>query len=135
MRRRPPRSTRPDTLFPYTTLFLSASLERRADAKAGMGQTRDDFMTAVRRAALVLLALLAVLPGQAMAQPTHIAPRLIDESAAPAPGGTTAIALAMIPETGRHGYWFNGGAAGFGLPVAWKTPEGGTVAHLQVGRG
>src|SRR3546814_4162806 len=79
MRRRPPRSTRPDTLFPYTTLFLSASLERRADAKAGMGQTRDDFMTAVRRAALVLLALLAVLPGQAMAQPTHIAPRLIAE--------------------------------------------------------
>src|SRR3546814_19121525 len=26
MRRRPPRSTRPDTLFPYTTLFRSAGL-------------------------------------------------------------------------------------------------------------
>src|SRR3546814_1408141 len=48
-----------------------ASLERRADAKAGMGQTRDDFMTAVRRAALVLLALLAVLPGQAMRSEEH----------------------------------------------------------------
>src|SRR3546814_12721477 len=28
MIRRPPRSTRPDTLFPYTTLFRSTALER-----------------------------------------------------------------------------------------------------------
>src|SRR3546814_2760046 len=28
MRRRPPRSTRTDTLFPYTTLFRSQSVER-----------------------------------------------------------------------------------------------------------
>src|SRR3546814_15246033 len=85
-------------------------------------------MTAVRRAALVLLALLAVLPGQAMAQPTHIAPRLIAESAAPAPGGTTAIALAMIPETGWHGYWFNGGDAGFGLQDRKGGVEGKNVS-------
>src|SRR3546814_15340661 len=36
---RPPRSTRTDTLFPYTTLFRSpeadVALERRADAPAG----------------------------------------------------------------------------------------------------
>src|SRR3546814_2849265 len=95
-----------------------------------MGQTRDDLMTAVRRAALVLLALLAVLPGQAMAQPTHIAPRLIAESAAPAPGGTTAIALAMIPETGWHGYWFNGGDAGFGLDRKSTRLNSRTNAHL-----
>src|SRR3546814_4452436 len=30
MIRRPPRSTRTDTLFPYTTLFRSAGLRRRA---------------------------------------------------------------------------------------------------------
>src|SRR3546814_12671776 len=30
MRRRPPRSTRTDTLFPYTTLFRSRRLERTA---------------------------------------------------------------------------------------------------------
>src|SRR3546814_3044981 len=30
MVRRPPRSTRPDTLFPYTTLFRSAPLAARA---------------------------------------------------------------------------------------------------------
>src|SRR3546814_20531112 len=30
MKRRPPRSTRTDTLFPYTTLFRSKALGRRA---------------------------------------------------------------------------------------------------------
>src|SRR3546814_4274182 len=34
MIRRPPRSTRTDTLFPYTTLFRSATTKRRA-ARAG----------------------------------------------------------------------------------------------------
>src|SRR3546814_13365482 len=34
MIRRPPRSTRTDTLFPYTTLFRSAAPSRRADARA-----------------------------------------------------------------------------------------------------
>src|SRR3546814_346852 len=32
MIRRPPRSTRPDTLFPYTTLFRSIPADRRAPA-------------------------------------------------------------------------------------------------------
>src|SRR3546814_12220359 len=32
MRRRPPRSTRTDTLFPYTTLFRSRAKIRRSDA-------------------------------------------------------------------------------------------------------
>src|SRR3546814_1240189 len=31
MIRRPPRSTRPDTLFPYTTLFRSPDLAERVD--------------------------------------------------------------------------------------------------------
>src|SRR3546814_9484333 len=37
MIRRPPRSTRTDTLFPYTTLFRSTALSRshRADARSG----------------------------------------------------------------------------------------------------
>src|SRR3546814_16493818 len=35
--RRPPRSTRTDTLFPYTTLFRSRSLERRVDRLSGSG--------------------------------------------------------------------------------------------------
>src|SRR3546814_11024381 len=40
MRRRPPRSTRTDTLFPYTTLFRSSTsrrsrLKRRSERKGG----------------------------------------------------------------------------------------------------
>src|SRR3546814_1244685 len=40
MRRRPPRSTRTDTLFPYTTLFRSHPLEYRRHIAAG-GAERD----------------------------------------------------------------------------------------------
>src|SRR3546814_9558857 len=35
MIQRPPRSTRTDTLFPYTTLFRSPQLERRAISGGG----------------------------------------------------------------------------------------------------
>src|SRR3546814_1214845 len=34
MRRRPPRSTRTDTLFPYTTLFRSGDVERAQEVRA-----------------------------------------------------------------------------------------------------
>src|SRR3546814_11919226 len=34
MIRRPPRSTRPDTLFPYTTLFRSLNRQAKAAAKS-----------------------------------------------------------------------------------------------------
>src|SRR3546814_9577561 len=37
MIRRPPRSTRTDTLFPYTTLFRSVRTDQRDDAQAGRG--------------------------------------------------------------------------------------------------
>src|SRR3546814_7408627 len=43
MIRRPPRSTRTDTLFPYTTLFRSVvpiGAERRDLRRVGMGKTR-----------------------------------------------------------------------------------------------
>src|SRR3546814_11241820 len=41
MRRRPPRSTRTDTLFPYTTLFRSARIETMtADQTAPQGSAR-----------------------------------------------------------------------------------------------
>src|SRR3546814_13552522 len=41
MRRRPPRSTRTDTLFPYTTLFRSAN--NRIFGAAWLEPRRDDF--------------------------------------------------------------------------------------------
>src|SRR3546814_20092503 len=48
MIRRPPRSTRTDTLFPYTTLFRS--LKRRGGGKSGTGgRTRTDNLIPQRR--------------------------------------------------------------------------------------
>src|SRR3546814_1228475 len=46
MIRRPPRSTRTDTLFPYTTLFrsLEAPRDRKADAASGAGDDCDPAM-------------------------------------------------------------------------------------------
>nr|WP_242445974.1 thioredoxin family protein [Sphingopyxis lindanitolerans] len=79
--------------------------------------------------ALLALAMLALAPAQAAAP--HITARLVAESAAPAPGGTTAIALTMAPEKGWHGYWKNGGDAGFGLSVDWNLPDGVTVSPFR----
>src|SRR3546814_6725545 len=43
MIRRPPRSTRTDTLFPYTTLFRSeGGHRRRGDSGETVGQRADD---------------------------------------------------------------------------------------------
>src|SRR3546814_17814956 len=45
MRRRPPRSTRTDTLFPYTTLFRSAvASQNQAMAARGAGRFRDEIV-------------------------------------------------------------------------------------------
>ncbi|WP_374524705.1 protein-disulfide reductase DsbD family protein [Sphingopyxis sp.] len=79
--------------------------------------------------ALLALAALALVPSRAAAP--HIAAKLVAESPIPAPGGTTAIALTMAPEQGWHGYWLNGGDAGFGLQIEWNAPEGVTVTPLR----
>src|SRR3546814_11376039 len=42
MIRRPPRSTRTDTLFPYTTLFRSDELDQESGRPAGRSQGRED---------------------------------------------------------------------------------------------
>src|SRR3546814_5160102 len=49
MIRRPPRSTRTDTLFPYTTLFRSPQLERAALADAAAGRIKIDIGRHQRR--------------------------------------------------------------------------------------
>ena len=101
------------------------------DSGTGMDRSKDVFVTSLWRAALALVtfALLALSP--ASAQSTHIQPKLVAESAAPAPGGATTLALTMTPDKGWHGYWINGGDAGFGLSVEWNLPEGVTVAPLR----
>src|SRR3546814_1632508 len=50
MIRRPPRSTRTDTLFPYTTLFRSPNRDRRRErASRGRDRGRPGSSPAVRR--------------------------------------------------------------------------------------
>src|SRR3546814_10220436 len=49
MIRRPPRSTRTDTLFPYTTLFRSIFLDRRGDRSDGEVAILDHRFDAVRQ--------------------------------------------------------------------------------------
>src|SRR3546814_6019744 len=46
MIRRPPRSTRTDTLFPYTTLFRSVAIGGRRDDEADAQAGRDAFRQA-----------------------------------------------------------------------------------------
>src|SRR3546814_4980287 len=52
MIRRPPRSTRTDTLFPYTTLFRSAACGQRHITAAGSGDDIDDRLVARRKAGM-----------------------------------------------------------------------------------
>ena len=96
-----------------------------------MDRGNDLFVTRLWQSVLVLLALALLAVGPAQAQSTHIQPKLVAETAAPAPGGTTTLALTMTPDKGWHGYWINGGDAGFGLSVDWNLPEGVTVAPLR----
>jgi len=81
---------------------------------------------------LLLLWLAAALAVPALGQgTTNIRPELIAEHGAPAPGGGTTLALLMTPAAGWHGYWKNGGDAGFGLSVEWDLPDGVTVQPFQ----
>lgn len=101
-----------------------------------MDRAKDGFVTdrsasATVRALLALLALVLLAFAPARAQTTHIAPRLVAESVAPQPGGATTVALAMTPEKGWHGYWSNGGDAGFGMQVEWNAPPGVTVGAFR----
>ncbi|WP_366928546.1 thioredoxin family protein [Sphingopyxis sp.] len=88
-------------------------------------------MTRIARAVLFLLALTLAAFSPAQAKSTHIQPRLVAESVAPAPGGGTTLALTMTPEKTWHGYWANGGDAGFGLSVEWNAPEGVAIAPFR----
>src|SRR3546814_12414257 len=83
MKRRPPRSTRTDTLFPYTTLFRSREVGRWIPAFAGM--------TKLLLAALLLVALFVAMPAFAQAAPA--AP--VDN------GGALSRAMGQISGDGR----------------------------------
>jgi thiol:disulfide interchange protein len=96
-----------------------------------MNLQSEAFVTLMVRALLALLMLVGVMAGPAHAQSTHIQPKLVAESAAPAPGSATTLALTMVPDKTWHGYWANGGDAGFGLSVEWNAPDGVTIAPFR----
>ncbi len=60
----------------------------------------------------------------------HISARLVAETNNPAPASTTSIAIAMTPAAHWHGYWSNGGDAGFGMQVRWTLPRGVTIGEI-----
>src|SRR3546814_7579980 len=66
MIRRPPRSTRTDTLFPYTTLFRSAGRVVRGAVLADPGD--GDMSTFLRVAAWIIALSLVALPVVAVLQ-------------------------------------------------------------------
>lgn len=68
---------------------------------------------------------------QAQAQEAHIRAELLAEQSKVAPGGATTIAISMTPAPTWHGYWKNGGDAGFGMQVQWDLPDGVTIGALD----
>ncbi len=101
-----------------------------------MHRTDDRLMTTRGRhwyAALLAMLVLLLAPATATAQPAaapNILATLDAEGRSIAPGGETTIALSMMPQPGWHGYWKNGGDAGFGVTVRWTLPDGVTVSDL-----
>src|SRR3546814_13246641 len=80
MIRRPPRSTRTDTLFPYTTLFRSAS--SAATIALPSLPCERAFAAAAAYCAPSLSEADAVwVPGAVLAQPAIVPPRISDDPA------------------------------------------------------
>jgi DsbC/DsbD-like thiol-disulfide interchange protein len=75
------------------------------------------------------LCLFAALPAQAQA--THIAAALVPERSVVPAGRTVLLAVAMRPAAGWHGYWENGGDAGFAMAFKWSLPPGASVGAVR----
>lgn len=89
----------------------------------------------MRRAiyALLLPILLFVGTGaraQGLNAVNHIRAELVAENAI-APGQSGTIAIIMTPDPGWHGYWVNGGDAGFGMQLTWDNPPGVTIGPIE----
>src|SRR3546814_15804045 len=107
MIRRPPRSTRTDTLFPYTTLFRSTLVEKDAAAAAIVG---DPAVLRKRRPRLRAVGI-----GQAIAEGKQRRPVM---SGRCRPGrrqaplkvdGHRAVLAGNKPDIGRASWWARGG--------------------------
>src|SRR3546814_14630484 len=96
MIRRPPRSTRTDTLFPYTTLFRSGELVEGDDA---VGLRVVDLRHLSRRLqALVVRVPVMQRPGRAAAEDLQVQPAVEHGTieAPPAEGGAEVARLVEL---------------------------------------
>lgn len=82
-------------------------------------------------ALLALCALLVVAASPASAQTANIRAELLLETTHPRAGDSMMAAIRMTPDAGWHGYWINGGDAGFGMNVDWNLPDGVIISPLQ----
>src|SRR3546814_9796632 len=80
MIRRPPRSTRTDTLFPYTTLFRSSASAVRV-MLLGAGELGKEVTIALQRLGVEVIAVdrYADAPGQQVAHRAHVIPTRSEE--------------------------------------------------------
>ena len=91
-------------------------------------------MSNVVRALTALLLTLAALGGSApyaLAQSPapHITARLVAERSSAAAGQTIQLGVSMKPDKGWHGYWLNGGDAGFAMRFKWALPTAAKVGE------
>jgi thiol:disulfide interchange protein/DsbC/DsbD-like thiol-disulfide interchange protein len=93
----------------------------------------DDICVKMMRWLTVVIAALLMQPVASQAQDgaPHIRAELQAESDAPVPGQSIDIAISMTPEPTWHGYWLNGGDAGFGMQIEWTLPPGVSVGALR----
>ena len=82
-------------------------------------------------AMLIALAALCGSAPHALAQSpaTHITAQLIAERSSAAAGQTIQLGVSMKPAKGWHGYWLNGGDAGFAMQFKWALPTAGKVGE------
>jgi DsbC/DsbD-like thiol-disulfide interchange protein/cytochrome c biogenesis protein CcdA len=93
----------------------------------------EQLSNAVRALIALLLALAALcgLVPRAIAQApaTHITALLVAERGSASPGQTIQLSVSMKPDKGWHGYWLNGGDAGFAMRFEWSLPTGAKVGE------
>lgn len=82
-------------------------------------------------ALLLAIAALCAMPPRASAQATHIAAALVPERTVAAPGQTILLAVTMQPDRGWHGYWLNGGDAGFAMQFKWAMPPAAKIGEVR----
>src|SRR3546814_17979792 len=128
MIRRPPRSTRTDTLFPYTTLFRSRG------GRGGLGRSISSFALGAQRGACAHCTCAIPserLPGSAC---RRAASPLVDRRSEPEPQGGYRLPArhARWPQLGgvaRPGRIIGSRTARPGPPVGGAVPQEGRLAE------